>query len=441
MSFRLIESLATTDAFADAFCDRRLLGAMLQFEVALARAEARLGMIPSRAADAIAAAADSDAFDPATIAAGARDSGTTGTGFVEALTARVRAVDGPSAGYVHWGATSQDLTDTALVLCLGQARLLLERHHQRLLSALRTLSDQHAGTVMVGRTLLQPAPPITFGLKTAGWHAACARGWARMRAAFDDALVLQFGGASGTLAALGDRGIDVAAELGRELGLAVPEAPWHAHRDRLASLLAACAVYVATIGKIATDISLLMQAEVAEAAEPGGGSSTMPQKRNPAGCAIAIAAAIRAPGLLASFLSGMPQEHERGVGGGHAEAPVVAAMLQVTGSALSAIQKVAGNLRVDEARMRANINLGGGTVFAERAMMLIARSLGRDAAHTLVRDAAAATAASGSGFAAALAAMPEVAKALTPSELSTLEQPEAYLGVAERLRRQLLAHT
>ena len=167
MTSRLLDTLGTTDAFADVFSDRSLLGAMLQFEVALARAEGRLGVIPVDAVDAIAASADASAFDTAAIAAGARTSGTIAIGFVQALTARVRERDATSAGYVHWGATSQDVTDTALVLCLGQARPLLERHHGRLVKALRKLADNHTDSVMLGRTLLQPAPPVTFGLKAA----------------------------------------------------------------------------------------------------------------------------------------------------------------------------------------------------------------------------------------------------------------------------------
>ena len=441
MTSRLLDTLGTTDAFEEVFSDRSLLAAMLQFEVALARAESRLGVIPARAADDIAACSEVEAFDAAAIAAGARQSGTIAIGFVQALTARVRERDATSAGYVHWGATSQDVTDTALMLCLGQARPLLERHHGKLVKALRTLADDHAGSVMLGRTLLQPAPPVTFGLKAAGWYAACSRGWGRVQAAFDDAVILQFGGASGTLAALGDRGIDVATELGRELGLAVPDAPWHAQRDRLAALMAACAVYVGALGKIATDISLLMQAEVAEAAEPGGGSSTMPQKQNPAGCATALAAATRVPGLLASFLSGMSQQHERGVGGGHAEGPTVSALIQATGAALAALQRVAETLRVNPARMSANIEATGGAVFAERAMMLLARSVGRETAHHLVRDAAAGAAAKGQGFADALAAMPQVREALTAAEIASLTDPDTYLGVAEQLRRRLLGGT
>ena len=225
--------------------------------------------------------------------------------------------------FVHWGTTSQDLSDTALVLCLAAAARILEADHARLARALRRLSETHKATVMLARTLLQPAPPITFGLKAAGWLAAASRGQARLKAAFREACVVQFGGASGTLAALGAAGPDVAKALAAELELPLPDAPWHAHRDRLAHLVGACGVYAGTLGKIARDISLLMQHEVGEASEPGGGSSSMPHKRNPAGCAIVLAAANRLPGLVSAFLSGMVQEHERGLGGWHAESSTI----------------------------------------------------------------------------------------------------------------------
>ena len=199
---------------------------------------------------------------------------------------------------------------------------------------------------MLGRTLLQPAPPITFGLKVAGWVAALVRGWRRVDSSVDAAAVLQFGGASGTLAALGDRGPAVSRALADDLGLRNPEAPWHTDRDRLAALVSACGVYTATLGKIARDISLLMQDEVGEVAERGGGSSTMPHKRNPAGCAVVLAASTRLPGLVAAFLTGMVQEHERGVGGWHAEWPTLAATVQTTGSALAAWPTRRGLVRV-----------------------------------------------------------------------------------------------
>jgi 3-carboxy-cis,cis-muconate cycloisomerase len=438
MSLRLLESLVTTEPLAAVFSDEAVLAAMLQFEVALARAESRVGVIPASAAEAIARASVPDAFDPPAIARAARATGTIVTPFVETLMARVRAADPAASTFVHWGATSQDVSDTALVLCLVRALPILKADHHRLMAALRRLSDQHAGTVMLGRTLLQPAPPITFGLKSAGWFAAASRSGARLESAVDDACVLQFGGASGTLAALGAQGLIVAAELARELRLPDPGAPWHTHRDRLAALVAACGIHTGILGKIARDVALLMQHEVSEAAEPGGRSSTMPHKRNPAGCAVALAAATRVPALVASFLAGMPQEHERGVGGWHAEAATVSAAVQATGAALASMADVIEALSVDPERMRANIGATGGVVFAERVMMLLAPKLGREPAQRIVAGAIDAARRGGRPFAEALAADAEVAKALEPADLSNLSSPDAYLGVAEQLRLRLL---
>lgn len=437
MSLRLLESLATTEALADVFSDAAVLASMLRFEVALARAEARVGIIPTSAADVIAGVTP-DVFDPTAIARGARASGTITIPFVEALTAKVRAADPAAATFVHWGATSQDVSDTALVLCLVRALGILTADHDRLAGALRRLSEGHAGTLMLARTLLQPAPPTTFGLKVAGWFGAVSRSEGAMASAARDACVLQFGGASGTLAALGSRGLTVASELARQLELPLPDAPWHAHRDRLGSLVAACGVYTGTLGKIARDVSLLMQYEVAEAAEPGGPSSTMPHKRNPAGCAIALAAATRVPGLVSAFLSGMPQEHERGVGGWQAEAATVASVVQTTGAALAAMAGVVERLSVDPERMRENIAATHGLVFAERAMMLLAPALGREAAGRLIAAAVDAAARGGESFVAALTANAEVVSTLTADDLSSLGTPEAYLGVAEQFRRRLI---
>ncbi len=438
MSVRLIESLATTEALADVFSDGALLASMLRFEVALARAEARVGIIPAAAADAIAAAAVLDSFDPAAIARAARASGTIAIPFVEILTEKVRAADPAAATFVHWGATSQDVSDTALVLCLVRALAIIAADGDRLERALRRTSDQHAGSVMLARTLLQPAPPITFGLKAAGWFGAVSRGRARIASAFRDACVVQFGGASGTLAALGPHGLAVSTELARELDLPTPDAPWHAHRDRLGWLVAACGIYTGTLGKIARDVALLMQDEVAEAAEPGGGSSTMPHKRNPAGCAVALAASTRVPGLVSAFLSGLPQEHERGLGGWHAEATTVAAIVQATGAAVAAVADVIEALSVDPDCMRENIAATRGMVFAERAMVLLAPVVGREAAARLIAGAISAARRGDGRFADALTQNAEVRAALTAADLSSLENPDAYLGVAERLRRRLL---
>lgn len=439
MTVRLFESLATTDALAGAFSDETVLAAMARFETALARAQATSGIIPSQTADLIARAAMRGDFDATAIARDARASGTFAIPFVERLRSRVHAEDPAAATFVHWGSTSQDLSDTALVLCLLDAHRVIERSHGRLTLALRQLADTHGTTIMLARTLLQPAPPTTLGLKAAGWFAAELRGHTRMSASFRDACVLQFGGASGTLAALGDRGPEVAAALAAELDLRLPDAPWHAHRDRLAALVTACGVYTGTLGKIARDVSLLMQHEVGEAAEPGGGSSSMPNKRNPSGCAIALAAATRLPGLVSAFLSGMVQEHERGLGGWHAEATTVAAAIQATGSSVEAMAELIGGLSVDSARMLANVDATKGTIFAERAMVLLAPALGREGATRVIAAALAKSSAGPATFSEMLAAEPGVLTAIDPAVLSTLGTAGAYLGSAEYFRRRLTA--
>jgi 3-carboxy-cis,cis-muconate cycloisomerase len=435
----LLESLGSTEALAEIFSDAAIVAAMLRFEVAIARAEAHAGVIPAAAADAIAAAAaETDAVDAAAIARAARESGTIVIPLVSLLRERVRAAAPAAEAFVHWGATSQDVSDTALVLCLARSRAILDADHQRIAIALRQHSDAHAATVMLARTLLQPATPTTFGLKAAEWFGAVARSGAALSAAFNDALVLQFGGASGTLAMLGAQGPAVAIEIARALGLADPGAPWHAQRERLAALMASCGVYTGTLGKIARDLSLLMQDEVAEAAVPAGGSSTMPHKRNAAGCAIVLAAAARVPGLVSAFLSGMPQEHERGIGGLHAEAPTVAAAVQATGSAMAAMADMLEHLSIDRDRMRANLTATRGVVFAERAMLLLAPAIGRDKASRAITAALDAVRRDGVTFDAALAADRAVQAAIAPGDLASLTAPESYLGAAEPFRRRLL---
>ena len=438
MSSRLIEALATTDELSAIFSDDALLQTVLRVEGALASVEGRLGVIPARAAAVISSATSAaKPMDPAAIAREAQASGTPILAIVRVLADRVRALDASAASYVHWGVTSQDIADTTMTLQLIRAQAAVAADHARVERALVALSDRHATTVMLGRTLLQPAPPITFGLKAAGWYAAVRRGWQRFTAACDDGLVLQFGGASGTLAALGDRGGKVAMALAAELGLRNPGAPWHAHRDNVAAIVASCGIYTGSLGKIARDITLLMQAEVGEAAEPGGPSSSMPHKRNPAGCTRVAAAATRMPGLVAAFLNGMAQEHERAAGGWQAEWPTVSAVLQTTGAAAAALAQVLEGLTVDPGRMRANLE-SNSVVFAERAVTLLARAVPRDRAETLVAAAADHCRRTGQSLSASLGAMPEIAPLLSADELASLMRPETYLGEAEVLRRRLL---
>ncbi len=443
MPVRLIESLATTGALADVFSDTSVLQAMLDFEVALARAEVRAGIVPRAAADAIAAAAKPELFDPGKLAQDALLAGALPIPLVKALTERVRASDASAAGFVHWGATSQDVVDTTLILLLKRAQPILESDLARLENALHRLAERHANTVMLGRTLLQAAPPTTFGLKAAAWLASIRRCKVRLATAFGEALMVQFGGATGTLASLGERGLAVGRALADELQLGFPDAPWHTHRDRLAELVCACGILTGALGKMARDISLLMQTEVGEAAEPSGpgrgGSSTMPHKRNPSGCVATLAAANRVPGHVANFLSGMAQEYERGVGNWQAEWPTVAALVQATGLGSAAMAEVADGLSVDAVRMRANIDATRGVIFAERAMMLLGEKLGRDVAYKLLEEATRQSVAQGRHLAEVLGEMPDVNRHLDRATLQKLETPEDYLGSAEAFRKRLLA--
>jgi 3-carboxy-cis,cis-muconate cycloisomerase len=434
MASQLIECLVTTASLTEIFSDDALLQAMLDFESALARAEAAAGVIPLDAAAAITAAACPQYYDGKAIANHARRSGTVAIPLVEALAAQVGAADPRSADFVHWGTTSQDVADTALVLLLKRARPVLAADQLRLERALYRLSEDHAGSVMLARTLLQPAPPVTFGLKAAAWRAAAQRGWQHVEHAFEETLVLQFGGASGTLAALAGDGLEVSRLLARELGLRLPDAPWHAHRDRFATLVSSLGVYVGSLAKMARDITLLMQPEVGEVCEGApGGSSTMPHKRNPTRCSLALAAAARLPGLVATLLAGMVQEHERAAGTWQAEWPCVSAAVQAAGMVSESMAEVAEGLRVDRARMRRNIESVGGSIFSERAMIVLRRTLGREEADRILSEATQQRLSSGQSFSSILAAIPGAGP--VPPDL---EKPESYLGSAEQLRRQLL---
>ena len=436
MSSSLIDCLATTEALGQVFSDASVLEAMLAFEAALARASAAAGAIPAGPAEVIATATAGD-LDVSRIAGAARAGATPAIPFVTALRERVGEVDHASAMYVHWGATSQDVTDTALVLLLRRAQTIIATDHERLERALRALSERHAGTLMTGRTLLQPATPLTFGVKVAAWTAPVVRSWHRLTGSWSRAMAIQFGGAAGTLAALGDQGPRIADAMARTLGLR-PAPPWHTDRDRLGALVGASGLYVAALGKVARDVTLLMQAEIGEVAGPGGESSTMPQKRNPSGCALVLAAATRLPGLVGAYLAAMPQEHERGVGGIQAEWPIVSAVVQSTGAAVAALAEVIDGLEVDPARMRANVEATGGTMFAERAVLLLAPALGRDRAHQLVAEAIAANRRGEGSFGSALRAATATDSALPPGLLDDVDRPERYLGSADAIRLRLL---
>jgi 3-carboxy-cis,cis-muconate cycloisomerase len=426
---------------ADHFTLPARLQAMLDVEGALADAEASLGIIPQPAAAAIREACHADLYDAAALADAARRAGNLAIPLVRDLTQKVAAANREAAGYVHWGTTSQDVIDTALVLQLRNSIPAIVGDLARAAEAAADHARRHAHTPMAGRTWLQQATPVTFGLKAAGYVDALDRVSAGLRTALNAAMVLQFGGASGTLAALGDAGMPVAKRVAAALRLEVPAVPWHTHRDRLASLCCALGIATGTSGKIARDIALLAQTEVGEAHEgtPDGGSSTMPQKQNPVSSAAVLASAARAPGLVATVLAAMPQEHERALGGWQAEWDTIPELVIVAAEAASAIADALEGLVVDPARMRANLDAGGGLVLAEAVAMRLAPHVGRQEAHALVARAARRAADDRRSFADVLSDDPEIAARLDRRAIDEVLTPDRYLGSTSAFIADVLA--
>jgi 3-carboxy-cis,cis-muconate cycloisomerase len=425
-----------------AFADETRVQKMLDVEAALARAEAQAGIVPAPAAEAIARAARVDRFDLPSLMAEAHPAGNLAIPLVKHLT-RTVAQDHPDASrYVHWGATSQDIIDTALVLQLREAVPIVVGDLRRAASAAVRHARQHARTTMPGRTWLQQATPVTFGLKAAGWLDALVRTTGNVETALTAVSVLQFGGASGTLASLGADGLNVASRLGALLDLEVPALPWHAHRDRLAALACALGVACGTLGKIARDLALLGQTEIQEAIEPPadtGGSSTMPHKRNPVRASRVLSAAIRAPGLVSTMLSAMPQEHERGLGGWQAEWSVLPDLVCTTAeAAISAADLLEGVIVRPEA-METALWLTKGLVNAEAVMMALAPHVGKAAAYTIVDKAARRALDEGVSFEAALNEDADVTKWLDRTAIADALMPEDYLGVSAQFIARALA--
>ena len=427
-----------------AICDdAAYLQHMLDFEAALARAEAATGIIPAHAADAIAKACKADKFDLGALAEAATRSGNLAIPLVKALTANVAKTDADAARYVHWGATSQDVIDTAGMLGLRAAidALLADIGHA--IAGFARLARQHRDTPAVARTWLQHALPMPFGLKLAEYAAALHRSRLRLQRLRDQGLALQFGGAAGTLAALGDKGLLVAEKLAQELKLPLPDAPWHSHRDRIAEIASVLAISAGTCGKIARDVSLLMQTDVAEAFEPSGegrgGSSTMPHKRNPVAAATVLAAATMAPNLAATIFAAQVQDHERSAGPWHAEWPTLPMLLLVTSGALAATVDIAEGLQVDVARMRLNLDATHGLIMAEAVAMALAEKVGKSEAHHLVEAASKKAVAEKRDLREVLAKDPAVTAHLSVERIAELFEPMAYQGVSQALIDRLLA--
>jgi len=441
MSVSIFDSFLTTPDAIAAFDDAAIVGAMFRFEAALARAQAEQGLIPAAASSAIAGVCKAELYDiPALITAGRR-AGSLAIPLVKELTKTVALYDEAAARHVHWGSTSQDVIDTAMVLVTRDALQLLDDGLQTLSAHLLALADDHLATPVLARTLMQPAQVTSFGFKAAGWLAPLVRARASLRAAAERALQLQLGGAVGTLSVMQEHGGAVAERVAAQLGLKVADAAWHTQRDEWVRLGLEVAVLTGSLGKLATDLALMAQGEIAELAEPSGngrgGSSAMPHKRNPVSSMIALAVARRTPQHAAALLACMDQQHERGLGNWQAELAEWPLLFLSAHGALNALNDAFAGLTVDRERMLANIAALKGLVFAESASSYLAGAIGRPAAHTLLEGLTVRVTAENRPLDAllqdAIKGDAQLAAHVDLDHLATLFDPVAALAPARRL--------
>ncbi|KPW30806.1 3-carboxy-cis,cis-muconate cycloisomerase [Pseudomonas savastanoi] len=446
VSNQLFDAYFMQPEMREIFSDEGRVQGMLDFEAALARAQARVGLIPPEVVADIELSCDARLFDFDALAIAIGSAGNSAIPLVKALGKQIAARSAEAERYVHMGATSQDVMDSGLILQLRRAIVLLERDLTLLADAMAEQAQRHAGTPLAGRTWLQQATPVTLGMKIAGWLGAVTRHRQRLNEIKPRLLCLQFGGASGSLAALGDQAFSVAEALAGELQLALPEQPWHTQRDRLVEFAGLLGLIAGSLGKLGRDVSLLMQTEVGEVFEPSapgkGGSSTMPHKRNPVGAAVMISTATRAPGLVATMLAAMPQEHERSLGLWHAEWETLPELCcLVSGSLQQALQVLPG-LQVDAERMASNLQSTKGLVLAEAVSIALAQRIGRDAAHHLVEQCCRRAVEQGAHLRQVLGETPQVSEQFSSDELDRLLDPAHYLGQARQwVERAVAEHT
>ncbi len=415
--------------------DRAWLQAMLDTEAALARALEAAGLAAPGTGAAVTRAAQAGAFDLAWLGEQAARTGNPVPALVRELGGRLPP---DAAAAVHQGATSQDILDTAAMLLARQALAAVTADLAAAAGAAAGLAARHRDTLMIGRTMLQQAVPVTFGLVAAGWLTGLDEARSGLARVATSRLAVQFGGAAGTLAALGGAGPDVAARLATDLGLATPTVPWHTDRLRIIEIGAACAGVSGVLGKIARDVTLLAQSEVAEVHERGGdgrgGSSAMPHKHNPVAAIAVLGCTKQVPGLLATLAGSAEQEHQRAAGAWHAEWAPLSDLLRLTGSAASWTVDMLTGLAADPARMRANLDAAGGFPLAEHVAALLAPALGRAAAHDVIAEAWGRAAAAGQSLRDGLLAEPAAgrlaAAGISAEQVDRALDPAGYLGAA-----------
>ena len=424
-----MDALFSTDEMAEAFSLEAHVRGMLAFEAALALAEARAGIIPQEAANSIAGSCRVELFDVAALYREAEIAGTPAIPLVRMLTAHI---GDDAKKFVHWGATSQDAIDTAMMLQMRDGIDLLVNGLLNVCEECEKLAEQHRYTLMAGRTLMQQAVPITFGLKAARWLALMVRQIYALREHRERTLAVQLGGAAGTLASLGDKGIQVVDFLADELGLPVPDLPWHSERDRIGEIAGTLGVVAGAMAKIASDVALLAQTEIGEVSEGAmigkGGSSAMPQKHNPVDTAFAIASARLAIGEVSVILSAMMQEHERAVGGWQAEWVALPNLFRYTSGAVEHVWGMIRLLKVDPARMRANVELTQGLIMAESLTMALAPHVGKPEAQRIVKTLCDRAVNLGMHLRQIVLEEEQVLRMLSLEEVDRALDPGTYLG-------------
>lgn len=422
-----------TDAMRSVFSDRSLVGRYIEVEVALARAQARCGVIPADAAETIARESTLDRIDFDHL----REE-TDIVGYpILPLVHQLVTLCGEAGRYVHWGATTQDIMDTANVLQVRAALDLVDADLRALRGILAELAVKHRDTPMAGRTHLQQALPVTFGYKVAIWLGMFDRHQERLAELRKRVLLVEFGGAAGTLASLGEQGFEVQQALAHELALGVPVSTWHVARDGFAETVNLLALVTGSLGKIALDIMIMASTEFAEVYEPfvkgRGASSTMPQKRNPISSELMLAAAKAVRQHAGLMVDALVQDFERATGPWHAEWVALPESFVLTAGALSQAKFALGGLIVDVAQMRRNLGISRGLIVAEAVMMGLAPMVGRQQAHDLVYDACRSAHERGCMLAEALGAMPEVSRHVDAATIGRLTDPANYLGLAPQM--------
>lgn len=426
------------------YTDEALIGYMLRFESALAQAQARHGVFPETVASAIDACCKVENINTEQLIADAALGGNTAIPLIKQLTAIVKQKDIEPAKYVHFGATSQDVIDTALMLQVRDAIQIIAENLQQLIEQLVSLIKEHKTTVMIGRSLLQQARPITFGYKAAGWLEPLLRSQKQIEDLLKDGFVLQFGGAVGTLSGMTKRGLQVSEAMSELLQLKNPAKPWHTERDYVTHIATTLGILTGNIGKIAKDISLLMQTEIAEVAEPTaegkGGSSTMPHKRNPVGCIAILANATRVPGLVSTMLSCMLQDHERATGLWHAEWETLAAIVQLTAGCVSKAVEMTNGLEVRKEQMLLNLELTKGLIYAENVSLALTEKMGKHNAHILVEQCCTETIQKDMHLKEVIERQPLIKKHLNAIDMEKLFSPDHSIGLCEAFIEKILAH-